>query len=91
MFFSNISYLANRIWQILSVTSLLICSVPFFYICGMLCFKVENELPEKIERLVRCEASGYQKLLMKHVKDKMKSLNHAKVWRSDYDIFIIRL
>lgn len=40
--------------------------------------KVENELPEKIERLVRCEASAYQKLLMKHVKDKMKSLNHAK-------------
>ncbi|ONK66213.1 uncharacterized protein A4U43_C06F5400 [Asparagus officinalis] len=29
--------------------------------------KVENELPEKIERLVRCEASAYQKLLMKRV------------------------
>lgn len=41
--------------------------------------KVENELPEKIERLVRCDASAYQKLLMKHVKDKMKSLGHAKV------------
>ncbi|CAM6103240.1 unnamed protein product [Calypogeia fissa] len=36
--------------------------------------KVENELPEKIERLVRCEASGYQKLLMKHVKEKLGSL-----------------
>lgn len=59
--------------------------------CGMLSLKVENELPEKIERLVRCEASGYQKLLMKHVKDKMKSLNHAKVWRRGYDGIVIRL
>ncbi len=41
--------------------------------------KVENELPEKIERLVRCEASAYQKLLMKHVKEKLGSLGHAKV------------
>ncbi|KAL3679447.1 hypothetical protein R1sor_022403 [Riccia sorocarpa] len=40
--------------------------------------KVENELPEKIERLVRCEASGYQKLLMKHVTEKLGSLGHAK-------------
>ncbi|CAK9259395.1 unnamed protein product [Sphagnum jensenii] len=40
--------------------------------------KVENELPEKIERLVRCEASAYQKLLMKHVKEKLGSLGHAK-------------
>ncbi|KAG6545775.1 hypothetical protein Mapa_012736 [Marchantia paleacea] len=40
--------------------------------------KVENELPEKIERLVRCEASGYQKLLMKHVKEKLGSLGSAK-------------
>ncbi|BBN10806.1 hypothetical protein Mp_5g06580 [Marchantia polymorpha subsp. ruderalis] len=40
--------------------------------------KVENELPEKIERLVRCEASGYQKLLMKHVKEKLGSLGNAK-------------
>ncbi|CAM6088580.1 unnamed protein product [Calypogeia fissa] len=38
--------------------------------------KVENELPEKIERLVRCEASGYQKLLMKHVKEKLGSLTN---------------
>ncbi|KAL2642565.1 hypothetical protein R1flu_010152 [Riccia fluitans] len=40
--------------------------------------KVENELPEKIERLVRCEASGYQKLLMKHVQEKLGSLGNAK-------------
>ncbi|OAE35580.1 hypothetical protein AXG93_2841s1140 [Marchantia polymorpha subsp. ruderalis] len=40
--------------------------------------QVENELPEKIERLVRCEASGYQKLLMKHVKEKLGSLGNAK-------------
>jgi SNF2 family DNA or RNA helicase len=41
--------------------------------------KVENELPEKIERLVRCEASAYQKLLMKRVKEKMGSFGHVKV------------
>lgn len=45
----------------------------------MLFTKVENELPEKIERLVRCEASAYQKLLMKRVKEKMGSFGHIKV------------
>ncbi|XP_024518394.1 chromatin structure-remodeling complex protein SYD [Selaginella moellendorffii] len=41
--------------------------------------KVEYELPEKIERLVRCEASAYQRLLMKRVKEKMGGIGHAKV------------
>ncbi|GAB2266211.1 hypothetical protein Dimus_001232 [Dionaea muscipula] len=41
--------------------------------------KVENELPEKIERLVRCEASAYQKLLMKRVEDNLGSLGGSKV------------
>ncbi|KAI5070128.1 hypothetical protein GOP47_0014471 [Adiantum capillus-veneris] len=40
--------------------------------------KVENELPEKFERLVRCKPSAYQLLLMKRVKDKLGSLGHAK-------------
>ncbi|XP_050373563.1 chromatin structure-remodeling complex protein SYD [Argentina anserina] len=40
--------------------------------------KVENELPEKIERLVRCEASGYQKLLMKRVEDNLGSITNSK-------------
>ncbi|XP_057834125.2 uncharacterized protein LOC131044739 isoform X2 [Cryptomeria japonica] len=40
--------------------------------------KVENELPEKIEHLIRCEASAYQKLLMKRVEDNLGSLCHAK-------------
>lgn len=43
--------------------------------------KVESELPEKIERLVRCEASAYQKLLMKRVEDNLGSLGslgHSK-------------
>ena len=43
--------------------------------------KVESELPENIERLVRCEASAYQKLLMKRVEDNLGSLGslgHAK-------------
>lgn len=40
--------------------------------------KVENELPEKIERLVRCKPSAYQQLLMKRVKEKLGSLGHAK-------------
>ncbi|XP_042516714.1 chromatin structure-remodeling complex protein SYD-like isoform X2 [Macadamia integrifolia] len=41
--------------------------------------KVENELPEKIERLVRCEASAYQKLLMKRVEDNLGSIGSSKV------------
>ncbi|KAG2332464.1 hypothetical protein Bca52824_003644 [Brassica carinata] len=40
--------------------------------------KVENELPEKIERLIRCEASAYQKLLMKRVEDNLGSLGNMK-------------
>ncbi|XP_043710846.1 chromatin structure-remodeling complex protein SYD-like isoform X2 [Telopea speciosissima] len=41
--------------------------------------KVENELPEKIERLVRCEASAYQKLLMKRVEENLGSIGNSKV------------
>ncbi|XP_031392371.1 chromatin structure-remodeling complex protein SYD isoform X3 [Punica granatum] len=40
--------------------------------------KVENELPEKIERLVRCEPSAYQKLLMKRVEENLGSLGNFK-------------
>ncbi|KAK2975575.1 hypothetical protein RJ640_014062 [Escallonia rubra] len=41
--------------------------------------KVENELPEKIERLVRCEASAYQKLLMKRVQEHLGGFGTSKV------------
>ncbi|XP_022955377.1 chromatin structure-remodeling complex protein SYD-like isoform X1 [Cucurbita moschata] len=41
--------------------------------------KVENELPEKIERLVRCEASAYQKLLMRRVEENLGSIGSTKV------------
>ncbi|XP_059665229.1 chromatin structure-remodeling complex protein SYD [Cornus florida] len=40
--------------------------------------KVENQLPEKIERLVRCEASAYQKLLMKRVEDNLGAIGASK-------------
>ncbi|XP_019163693.1 PREDICTED: chromatin structure-remodeling complex protein SYD isoform X2 [Ipomoea nil] len=40
--------------------------------------KVENQLPEKIERLVRCEASAYQKLLMKRVEDNLGAIGTSK-------------
>ncbi|XVE65684.1 hypothetical protein DITRI_Ditri08aG0019500 [Diplodiscus trichospermus] len=40
--------------------------------------KVENELPEKIERLVRCEASAYQKLLMKRVEENLGAMGNSK-------------
>ncbi|XP_047321944.1 chromatin structure-remodeling complex protein SYD [Impatiens glandulifera] len=40
--------------------------------------KVENELPEKIERLVRCEASSYQKLLMKRVDENLGAIGTSK-------------
>ncbi|CAK9146729.1 unnamed protein product [Ilex paraguariensis] len=40
---------------------------------------VENELPEKIERLVRCEASAYQKLLMRRVEDNLGAIGTSKV------------
>ncbi|CAM0913347.1 unnamed protein product [Alopecurus aequalis] len=41
--------------------------------------KVESELPGKIERLVRCEASAYQKLLMKRVEDNLGGFGAVKV------------
>ncbi|KAJ6897927.1 chromatin structure-remodeling complex protein SYD-like isoform X2 [Populus alba x Populus x berolinensis] len=41
--------------------------------------EVENQLPEKIERLVRCEASAYQKLLMKRVEENLGSIGNSKV------------
>ncbi|XP_044499967.1 chromatin structure-remodeling complex protein SYD-like isoform X2 [Mangifera indica] len=41
--------------------------------------KVENQLPEKIERLIRCEASAYQKLLMKRVEENLGSIGNSKV------------
>ncbi|XVE82038.1 hypothetical protein DITRI_Ditri15bG0114600 [Diplodiscus trichospermus] len=40
--------------------------------------KVENELPEKIERLIRCEASAYQKLLMKRVEENLGAMGNSK-------------
>ncbi|KAJ9154438.1 hypothetical protein P3X46_027771 [Hevea brasiliensis] len=40
--------------------------------------KVENQLPEKIERLVRCDASAYQKLLMKRVEENLGSIGNSK-------------
>ncbi|XP_038721523.1 uncharacterized protein LOC120013703 isoform X1 [Tripterygium wilfordii] len=40
--------------------------------------KVENQLPEKIERLIRCEASAYQKLLMKRVEENLGSIGNSK-------------
>ncbi|EEF45471.1 chromatin structure-remodeling complex protein SYD [Ricinus communis] len=40
--------------------------------------KVENELPEKIERLIRCNASAYQKLLMKRVEENLGSIGNSK-------------
>ncbi|XP_037465435.1 uncharacterized protein LOC119337411 isoform X2 [Triticum dicoccoides] len=41
--------------------------------------KVESELPGKIERLVRCEASAYQKLLMTRVEDNLGGIGAVKV------------
>ncbi|XP_015874475.3 chromatin structure-remodeling complex protein SYD isoform X3 [Ziziphus jujuba] len=40
--------------------------------------KVENQLPEKIERLIRCEASAYQKLLMKRVEENLGSIGSSR-------------
>ncbi|KAI3744867.1 hypothetical protein L1987_57963 [Smallanthus sonchifolius] len=40
--------------------------------------KVENQLPEKIERLVRCEASAYQKILMQRVDDNLGAFGSSK-------------
>ncbi|KAJ1395171.1 SNF2-related, N-terminal domain [Sesbania bispinosa] len=40
--------------------------------------KVENQLPEKIERLIRCEASSYQKLLMKRVEENLGAMGTSK-------------
>lgn len=36
-------------------------------------------MPEKIERLVRCEASAYQKLLMKRVEENLGAIGTSKV------------
>ncbi|TVU11814.1 hypothetical protein EJB05_45419 [Eragrostis curvula] len=41
--------------------------------------KVENQLPGKTERLVRCEASAYQKLLMTRVEDNLGGIGAVKV------------
>uniref|UniRef100_A0A0D3GEZ7 Chromatin structure-remodeling complex protein SYD n=1 Tax=Oryza barthii TaxID=65489 RepID=A0A0D3GEZ7_9ORYZ len=41
--------------------------------------KVENELPEKIERLVRCWPSAYQKLLIKRVEENLGGIGAVKV------------
>ncbi|XP_051203890.1 uncharacterized protein [Lolium perenne] len=41
--------------------------------------KVESELPGKIERLVRCEASAYQKLLITRVEDNLGGIGAVKV------------
>lgn len=51
----------------------------FISIDTLILYQVENELPEKIERLVRCDASAYQKLLMKRVDDNLGSLGNSKV------------
>lgn len=36
-------------------------------------------MPEKIERLIRCEASAYQKLLMKRVEENLGAIGTSKV------------
>ncbi|KAM0895530.1 hypothetical protein ACQ4PT_023792 [Festuca glaucescens] len=41
--------------------------------------QVESELPGKIERLVRCEASAYQKLLITRVEDNLGGIGAVKV------------
>ncbi|EMS62916.1 Transcription activator BRG1 [Triticum urartu] len=41
--------------------------------------EVESELPGKIERLVRCEPSAYQKLLMTRVEDNLGGIGAVKV------------
>lgn len=67
-----------------------ICFVSFIFVSSrsphplkwLTCFQleqVENQLPEKIERLIRCEASAYQKLLIKRVEDNLGSLGNPKV------------
>lgn len=49
---------------------------------------MENELPEKIERLVRCEASAYQKLLMKRVEENLGALGVSKVSVSAFSLLL---
>lgn len=51
--------------------------------------QVENELPEKIERLIRCDASAYQKLLMKRVEENLGSLGNPKVVLFAYSMLVI--
>uniref|UniRef100_A0A0E0LA35 Chromatin structure-remodeling complex protein SYD n=1 Tax=Oryza punctata TaxID=4537 RepID=A0A0E0LA35_ORYPU len=41
--------------------------------------EVENELPEKIERLVRCWPSAYQKLLIKRVEENLGGIGAVKI------------
>ncbi|CAH1412063.1 unnamed protein product [Lactuca virosa] len=41
--------------------------------------KVENELPEKIERLVRCKSSAYEKIFMRRVEDDVGAFGATKV------------
>lgn len=53
--------------------------------------QVENELPEKIERLVRCEASAYQKLLMRRVEDNLGSIGSTKVSSLYFFFYILFL
>jgi len=49
------------------------------YLSFVYYLQVENELPEKIERLVRCEASAYQKLLMTRVEENLGGIGAVKV------------
>lgn len=59
----------------LSEVELVACLI-YFKLSG----QVENQLPEKIERLIRCEASAYQKLLMKRVEDNLGAIGTSKVF-----------
>jgi hypothetical protein len=68
-------------WDLLLSSFLLF---PFNGICAMSLvvlyyLQVENELPGKIERLVRCEASAYQKLLMTRVDENLGAIGAVKV------------
>lgn len=61
---------------------ILIILVKLQYLVVFYYLQVENELPEKIERLVRCEASAYQKLLMTRVEDNLGAIGAVKVCSS---------
>ena len=69
-------------WGFLSSSFLThLCPYPEFvqYLSFVYYLQVENELPEKIERLVRCEASAYQKLLMTRVEENLGGIGAVKV------------